>query len=83
MGCENGASRNLGDDVRASEPGVVDSCLQKTRGHRFQMGALSVALEAHRGGRRYIVAALDVVAREPRRGVRSRRRIFLATCAIA
>ena len=53
---------------------VVSSHLQDARGHRFQMGALSIALRGASAREViYIVLALDVLARDVRLGVRSRR----------
>ena len=73
-GARSGASRNLRRDVRASDE-VFSPHLQAARGHRFQMGALSVALRGASARRRvfYIAPALDVLARDTRLGVRSRR----------
>ena len=73
-GARSGASRNLRCDVRASDR-VLGSLLQDARGHRFQMGALSIALEGASARERAFtwLAPLDVVARDVRLGVRSRR----------
>lgn len=74
---------------------AVDSRLHGARGHHFQLGALSIALEAHREGNGRDLAGYTVFTPdtlEPRgRGddddafacVRSRRWIFFAARAIA
>ncbi len=73
-GARSGASRNLRRDVRASDR-VVDSCLQAARGHRFQMGCSQRRARGRigEGPRFYIALTLDVLARDVRFGVRSRR----------
>jgi hypothetical protein len=72
-GPRSGASRNLGNDVRASDAGSSTRVFKHHAVIASRWVLLASRSRAHGEGRCYMAATLDVLARETRLGVRSRR----------